>query len=253
MGSLLELEGVCKTYARGERRLRVLANLSLEIHVGEVAAVVGSRGEGKTTLLQIAAGIQRPDRGAVMFDGVEMLAMSDRRRSELLGGTISWVTREDPGLRLQVRDGVAMPLAIGRRRRPREVVEAADDALERVGAADCARRLWEELSNWERVLVCFARVIVARPRLVVLDDLFEGLAAPRMREAGAWLRTLTDELGCAVLMSASDVEGVLAADRVWSLVAGGLEPMTAEPVDAEVIEFPHGAKRRPDACDGFAG
>lgn len=253
MSSLLELDGVCKTYARGERLLRVLANLSLEVHAGEVVAVVGSRGEGKTTLLQIAAGIQRPDRGAVLFDGVEMLAMSDRRRSELLGRTISWITREGPGLRLRVRDGVAMPLAIGRGRRSREVLEAAEDALERVGAADCGQRLWEELSNWERVLVSFARVIVARPRLLVLDDLFEGLAAARMREAGAWLRTLTDELGCAVLMSASDVEGALVADRVWSLVAGGLEPMTAEPVDAEVIEFPHGARRRADACDGFAG
>lgn len=253
MESLLELDGVCKTYARGERRLRVLANLSLEVHLGEVAAVVGSRGEGKTTLLQVAAGIQRPDRGAVMFEGVDMLTMSDRRRSELLGASISWITREGPGLRLQVRDGVAMPLAIGRGRRAREVFEAADDALERVGAADCGERLWGELSNWERVLVGFARVIVARPRLLVVDDLFEGLAAARMREAGAWLRTLTEEIGCAVLMSASDVEGALAADRVWSLVAGGLEPMTGEPVDAEVIEFPHGAKRRADTRDGFAG
>jgi ABC-type lipoprotein export system ATPase subunit len=253
MGSLLELDGVCKTFARGERRLRVLANLSLEVQAGEVAAIVGSRGEGKTTLLQIAAGIQRPDRGAVVFDGADLVAMPERRRSELLGAAISWITREGPGLRLQVRDGVAMPLAIGRGRRSRDVFEAAEEALERVGAADCGQRLWGELSNWERVLVGFARAIVARPRLLVLDDLFEGLAAARMREAGAWLRTLTEELKCAALMSASDVEGALAADRVWSLVAGGLEPMTAEPVDAEVIEFPHGAKRRPDACDGFAG
>lgn len=253
MGGLLQLDGVCKTYARGERRLRVLADLSLSIETGEVVAVVGSRGEGKTTLLQIAAGIERPDRGRVLFDGVDLASLPDRRRAELLGGSISWITRDGPGLRLQVRDGVAMPLAIGHRRRPREIFEAADEALERVGASDCGQRLWGELSNWEQVLVGFARMIVARPRLLVLDDLFEGLAMSRMREASGWLGTLTDELGCGVLISASDVEGALAASSVWSLEGGSLEPMSAEPIDAEVIEFPHGAKRRADARDGTAG
>jgi putative ABC transport system ATP-binding protein len=253
MASLLQLEGVCKAYARGERRLRVLADLSLEVQAGEIAAIVGSRGEGKTTLLQIAAGIELPDRGSVRFEGVELGSMSDRRRSELLGDSISWITRDGPGLRLQVRDAVAMPLAIGRGRRSRHIFEAAEDALERVGASNCAHRSWGELSNWEQVLVGFARMIVARSRLLVLDDLFEGLSMGRMREAAGWLRALTEELGSGVLMSASDVEGTLAASRVWSLIGGRLEPMSAAVLDAEVIEFPHGARRRLDARDGTAG
>ncbi len=253
MDTLLQLDRVCKSYARGERRLRVLADLSLEVRPAEVAAVVASRGEGKTTLLQIAAGIERPDRGTVRFDGADLPSMSDRGRSRLLGGTITWITRDGPGLRLQVRDAVAMPLAIGRRRRSREIFEASEDALERVGASDCGQRLWGELSDWERVLVGFARVIVARPRLLVLDDMFEGLSIGRLREAAGWLRALTDELGCAVLMSASDVEGTFAADSVWSLVAGSLEQMSAAAVDAEVIEFPRGAKRRGNARGATTG
>lgn len=253
MNSSLILEGVCKAYARGERHLRVLADVSLELDAREIAVVVGSRGEGKTTLLQIAGGIERPDRGTVLFEGVELSSMADRARAELLGRTISWVARDGPGLRLQVRDAVAMPLAIGRGRRQREVLEAADDALERVGAADCGTRLWAELSNWEQVLVSLARVIVARPRLLLLDDLFEGLSLSRLREAAGLLRTLADEFGCTVLMSASDVEGTLAASRVFSLASGSLEPMSAEPVDAEVIVFPHGAKHRADARDGAVG
>lgn len=251
--SLLCLDGICKTYARGERRLRVLAELSLDVQAGEIVAVLGSRGEGKTTLLQIAAGIERPDRGEVLFDGIELSSISDRRRSELLGSSISWITREGPGLRLRVRDAVAMPLVIGRRRGSRAVYDAADDALERVGAAACAQRLWEDLSNWEQVLVGFARVIVARPRLLVLDDLFEGLGMGRMREAAGLLRALTDELRCAVLMSASDLESTLAATHVWSLEGGRLEPMSVEPADAEVIAFPDGAARRADARGGTAG
>jgi putative ABC transport system ATP-binding protein len=253
MGSSLRLEGVCKTYARGERRLRVLTDVALDLQAGEIAAVVGSRGEGKTTLLQIAAGIDRPDRGAVLFEGVDLTSISDRRRSELLGGQISWVNRQGPGLRLRVRDCIAMPLAIGRGRRSREILEAADDALERVGATDCAERLWEELSNWEQVLVGFARILVARPRLLVLDDMFEGLSTSRVREATGWLSTLTAELRCGVLLSASDVEGTLWASSVWSLCAGRLDPMCSAPVDAEVIEFPYAARRHTGARDGAAG
>jgi putative ABC transport system ATP-binding protein len=251
MAELLQLRGIAKAYARGERRLRVLADLSLTVDSGEVVAVVGSRGEGKTTLLEVAAGIERPDRGTVLFEGTDLTSLSDRERSALLGGPICWITRDGPGLRLRVRDSVAMPLAIGRRKRSRHIVEAADDALERVGASACAQRLWSELSNWEQVLVGFARVIVARPRLLIVDDLFEGLSMGRLREACQWLRTLSGELGCGVLTSASDVEGTLAADRVWSLLGGRLEPMSAMAADAEVIEF-SSLKRRSD-IRGSAG
>jgi putative ABC transport system ATP-binding protein len=249
MSELLRLSGVCKAYARGERRLRVLAGVSLSVRAGEVVAVVGARGEGKTTLLQIAAGIERPDRGHVHFGDVDLARLSDRERSAMLGGPICWSTRAGPGLRLRVRDSVAMPLAIGRGRRARHIQEAADDALERVGAGACAGRLWSELSNWEQVLAGFARVIVAQPQLLVLDDLFEGLGMGRLREASQWLRTLSGELGCGVLLSASDVEGTLVADRVWSLVGGRIEQISGRSVDAEVIEFP-GAVRRPDARGG---
>lgn len=252
MSDLLRLEGIYKSYRRGERRLRVLAGLTLEVGQGEIVAIVGSRGEGKTTLLQIAAGIERPDRGEALFDDVDLAALSDHGRSQLLGVAIAWITPEGPGLRLRVRDAVAMPLAIGRGRRSREVLDAADAALERVGAADCAQRLWSELSNWERVLVSFARVLVAAPRLVVLDDLFEGLAMGRMREAAVWLRTLAKELGCSIVMSASDLEGTLGADRVWSLVGGELEAMSAPAVEAEVIEFPGVAQLRSGARGGTA-
>lgn len=251
MAELLRLSGVSKAYARGERRLRVLIDLSLTVDPGEVVVVVGGRGEGKTTLLQIAAGIERPDRGQASFEGVELAGLSDRERSDLLGGPICWITRSGPGLRLQVRDSVAMPLAIGRGRRSRHILQDADDALDRMGAGACAQRLWGELSNWEQVLVGFARVIVARPRLLLLDDLFEGLGIGRLREASQWLRTLCAELGCGVLMGASDVDGTLGADRVWSLADGHLETMSGVPVEAEVIEFAS-IRRRPDAR-GSAG
>jgi predicted ABC-type transport system involved in lysophospholipase L1 biosynthesis ATPase subunit len=246
MGELLALQGVSKSYRRGGRRLRVLADVSLEVSSGEVGAIVGSRSEGKTTLLKIAAGIERPDAGEVRLGGESLTLLTDGERSRLLGSEIAWTNREGVGVQLEVLDYLALPLAMGRGRGRRETRRLATEALERVGAAKCARRRWSELSDWERVLVAVARGIACRPRLLVLDSVVDGLGVRRTREAGELLLALTAELECGVLMSSSDLEAALIADRVWSLERGRLGVLSEQPVtQAEVIEFP-----KPAQADG---
>ena len=194
MGELLALQGVGKSYRRGGRGLRVLADASLEVACGEVGAVVGSRDEGKTTLLKIAAGIEQPDTGEVWLGDLNLGALLDGDRSRLLGSEIAWTNREGTGVKLEVLDYLALPLAMGRGRGRREAQSLARTALERVGAAGCAQRRWSELSDWERVLVWFARGFVCSPRLMVLDSVIDGLGMRRTREAGELLLALTAEL-----------------------------------------------------------
>jgi ABC-type lipoprotein export system ATPase subunit len=244
VAELLSLRGVAKGYRRGGRWLRVLSEVSLDVDEGEVVAVVGTRGEGKTTLLKIAAGLELPDGGGVHLGNVDLARCSDEERSRHLGSEISWVHRDGTGLRFEVLDYVGLPLAIGRRRRRRAVEALAMQALERVGAADCAHQRWEELSNWERVLVGFARGVVGEPRLMVVDDVVDGLGMRRTREAGELLRSLVQELGCGVLMSVSDLEVALVADRVWCFERGGLKLMSDQTrMQADVIDFPGGARQ----------
>jgi putative ABC transport system ATP-binding protein len=246
MGELLTLQGVGKSYRRGGRRLRVLTDVSLEVASGEVGAVVGSRSEGKTTLLKIAAGIEQPEVGEVRLGGENLALLADRERSRLLGSEIAWTNREGMGVQLEVLDYLALPLAMGRGRGRREARRRATEALARVGAAGCAQRRWSELSDWERVLVGLARGIVCRPRLLVLDNLIDGLGMRRTREAGELLLALAAELDCGALMSSSDLEAALVADRVWSLEGGRLSLLSEQPiVQAEVIEFP-----KPAQADG---
>jgi predicted ABC-type transport system involved in lysophospholipase L1 biosynthesis ATPase subunit len=246
MGELLALQGVGKSYRRGGRRLRVLTDASLEVACGEVGAVVGSRDEGKTTLLKIAAGIEQPDVGEVRLGDLNLAALLDGERSRLLGSEVAWTNREGTGVKLEVLDYLALPLAMGRGRGRREARSLATKALERVGAASCAQRRWAELSDWERVLVGFARGIVCRPRLLVLDSVIDGLGMRRTREAGELLLALTAELGCGVLMSCTDLEAALFADRVWSLEDGRLSVLSEQPLtQAEIIDFP-----KPAQADG---
>jgi predicted ABC-type transport system involved in lysophospholipase L1 biosynthesis ATPase subunit len=245
MSELLALAGVCKGYARGERTMRVLADASLALGAGQVAAVVGSRQVGKTTLLKIAAGIEAPDAGEVRLDGTDLARSSDEERARLLGDRIAWIHSEGTGVKLRTLDYVGLPLAIGRGRRRREAQDLAMEALERVGAASCAGQHWAELSNWERLLVSLARGTSGSPTLLVVDDMMNGFGMSRTREAGELLLALAGELRCGVLMSCTDLEAALAADRVWSLEGGQLSLLSErEAAQAEVIDFPGAAGRR---------
>jgi ABC-type lipoprotein export system ATPase subunit len=240
MTGLLCLQGVSKSFRRGDRRLRVLADVSLVVARREIVSVVGSRNEGKTTLLEIAAGLAQPDEGEVRFESIELTSCRAHDREELLGRDIVWVDRYPRQPRFRIVDCVGLPLAMGRGHSPRQVRELALAALERVDAADCAWQYWSDLSNWERVLVLLARGIVSKPKLMVVDDLLEGLGMQRTQDACELLSTVAQEIGCSVLMSASDVEATLQADRVFAFERGHLKLIAGEQRDAEarLIRFP---------------
>jgi putative ABC transport system ATP-binding protein len=246
MGELLALQEVSKSFRRGGKRQRVLADVSLELEPGTIGAVVGARDEGKTTLLKIAAGIELPDTGEVRLCTRDLRLLAREERARLLGDEIAWIHREGPGVRLDVVDYLGLPLAMGRGHGRRAARDRVLRALERVGAARCARQRWEELSDWERVLVGLARGIVCQPRLLVLDGVTDGLGMRRVREAGELLLAFAGELGCGMLMSCTDLEAALIADRVWSLERGRLSLLSGHEItEAEIIEFP-----RPARADG---
>jgi ABC-type cobalamin/Fe3+-siderophores transport system ATPase subunit len=243
---VLELGGVVRDYRRGRDRWRVLSGVSLTVAAGEFVGLLGGRGEGKTTLLEVAAGVEVPEAGRVCFEGRDLVSCSDDERSELLGDRIAWMPREDFG-EFMVLQYVALPLGMGRGIGMHSAEEQAMEALKRVGVEHCAERTWEELSDWDRLLVTFARGYASRPRLMVLDDLLDGLGAGGTREAGELLLGFARELGCGVLAGASDLGALLAAHRVLRFDGEGAlstsQPSTRpEPNNhTNLLDFPGGA------------
>lgn len=242
---MLVVDGVWKGFSRGGHWLAVLGGVSFEVGRGEIVGVVGSRLEGKTTLLRVAAGLERPDQGCVVLEGRQLGGLGDRSRARLLGHEIVWVDRDGPELALEVSKFVGWPLALHGRGR-READRLAAGALERVGARECAGRRWGELSNWQRVLVGLARAFVGSPRLVVVDDLLDALGPRATEQASDLLRSLVEESEprCGVLMSASDMDSAVFADRVFSLTREGRLKVFAghSHASADVIPFPAGAE-----------
>jgi predicted ABC-type transport system involved in lysophospholipase L1 biosynthesis ATPase subunit len=238
--SLLSIERVSKGYSRGTQWTEVLKDVSLRVEPGEIVAVTGSRLEGKTTLLKIAAGMERSDEGSVSLGELALTSCRDRERSKLLGRQIVWIDREGPGLNYGVLRFVGQPLTL-HGSKERRANQAAAQALEQVGAQKCLGRLWGDLSNWQRILVGLARAFACSPQIVIIDDLLDALGEPGTEEAADLLRSLMEasEPRPGVLMSASDIESAMYADRVFSITAKRSLTQTAgQHADGKVLPFP---------------
>jgi predicted ABC-type transport system involved in lysophospholipase L1 biosynthesis ATPase subunit len=224
MGELLSLRGVRLHFWRGERHVvRVLERVSLGVWAGEVVGVLAQRGQGKTTLLRVAAGMVRPGGGRVFFDGLDVWGMTDERRAELLAGEIGWVGGEAPELDAAVGtvlEWVAMPALDGDGQH--EAFVHAERALARVGASGCAGCEWEDLGDRERALVAVARGIVREPSLLIVDDLTVALGLEEADEVMRLVYSLAKEQGLGVLASVSDAKATRWSDRIGTLSGGEL-------------------------------
>jgi len=233
MTSLLQLVDVSKRYARGARASReriALRAVSLEVACGELVAVWGRRRSGRTTLLEICAGLEKPSTGRVCFAGCDL---AERRVIGMQGG-IGFAQPHFSRMHGVVVEQVATPL-LKTHVRVESAQMRAYELLERVGAADCAELVPDELESSELARVTLARALIMRPRLVLLDAPTSGVTAPERDEIFALLRSLTREDDIAMLMTVDEVPGLASvADRLLSIgnveLRGETHPAEPAPV-----------------------
>jgi ABC-type lipoprotein export system ATPase subunit len=243
MNPLLRLDSVSTSYWRGSRELRVLKDVSLDVHAGELVGVYGQRGAGKTTLLRLAAGFEPPAAGRVAFDGVDLASLSRNELARVHRDEIGWVERAGPESReLPMRVYVALPLyrTVG----PIVAQRRAVAALAKVGAEDAADARWSSLSDTARTLVAIAQALVRAPRLLLVDDPTAGLSIIDRERVVGLLRAAAEEGGLGVLMAVPDMPAMLHAHEVRSLSRGRLlAPADPSPDGhGRVVEFPSGER-----------
>ena len=229
MSALLSLIGVTKRYARGVREVTVLDDVSLELEAGDFACVIGGRGEGKTTLLEIAAAYRRPDRGSVWFAGRDISNPSDALRTRLHRSDIGCVTNRSvpPVFGETVLRHVALPL-MSAGSGVKESQRAAAAMIERVGVSDYIDARVSDLADWERARVALAQACVRRPRLLIADELTDTLDLIERSTVLGLLQGFAKE-GVGILITAADAHGAVGCSRLLALSGGRLvEPEVAQ-------------------------
>lgn len=249
MDPLLSLKGVSKSYWRGPREVKVLQDVSLDIHPGELIAVWGQRRSGKTTLLKVGAGLEEPDVGTVAVSGRELKTLTPTQFAEVLRGHVGWAKRTGPpeNSGMRIRDYVAMPLL--RTHSHGEAQRRAVKALARVGVPECAEQEWGSLADSEQALVAIARALVREPRVLLVDDQTTSLDDLQREEVMELLRLLAEQHDMGILVTVPDMAEMMRAHRIRSLSSGRLLA-PADPVrgdGGELIDFPGVAARREGA------
>ena len=221
--AVLRLENLSKGYGRG--RPPVFDGVDLELRQGEYLAVMGESGVGKSTLLSLLAGLDAPDSGRVILEGVDLSTLDDDGRTLLRRRSVGFVFQAFHVLPyLTVEQNVALPLDLlgvaepVRGRRTREMLDA-------VGISSLARRFARELSGGEVQRTAIARALVHEPRLLLADEPTGNLDS---RSAAQTLALLRDQVkaraGGGILITHSRAAAD-TADRILVLEAGGLRPL----------------------------
>ena len=170
----LEVRDLHKSYASGRGRLQVLRGVDLVVKAGEILAVVGPSGIGKSTLLHIMGVLDRPDRGSVHLEGQDLFGLSEVAQAKVRNLRIGFVFQFYHLLpEFTALENVAMPAMVydGGEFRIREVCEErAAELLETVGLGDRRNHKPAELSGGEQQRVAIARALMNNPSLVLADE-----------------------------------------------------------------------------------
>ena len=204
----------------GPRRL--FAGLDLAVASGELVAIVGESGVGKSTLLNILAGLDDTDAGTVAVDGVVLGTLDEAARTRLRRERIGFVFQAFHILPyLTLRQNVALPLALVSADAPK-AQEAADAMLDAVGLAGRGDGYARDLSGGELQRVAIARALVHRPALILADEPTGNLDPETAARVLALFADAVRDGGAAGVMVTHSAATAAIADRVLTLTAGGL-------------------------------
>jgi ABC-type cobalamin/Fe3+-siderophores transport system ATPase subunit len=195
----------------------VLEDACLSIDPGELVAVWGLRGSGRTTLLRVAAGVDVPDAGSVWFEGRNLAEHGE----EILGREIAYCLRSFRTARAQTGvDEVALgPLLSGATSAQARAL--AHGALARVEGEGLAARRIGDLDSGERTRLALAYALALQPRLLIIDEPVAGVELHERDGILSLIRSLADE-NIAVLMAVGDLTGLTGADQALTIGDGEL-------------------------------
>jgi iron complex transport system ATP-binding protein len=242
---ILNLQHVTFSY----RSDRVLDDVTFEVHEGELVALLGPNGVGKTTLLRCINSILKPQKGSVLIDGESLRHLSGREVAKRIG----YVAQKNESARLTAFDAILL----GRKphiqwRASKHDMEIVDAAIKRLGLENLMLRYIDEMSGGEFQKVCIARAIVQEPKILLLDEPTASLDLKNQLDILGFIKHVVSGHGITGLMAVHDLNTALRySDRFLFMKSGKILAYGGiADVTEDMIEAVYGVKVMLEECRG---
>ncbi len=216
---MLELRNITKGYTGGRK---VLADLNYTLNAGEYVAVMGESGVGKSTLLNLIAGLDTPDSGEIVINGTAISSLDDDAATKLRREQFGFIFQAFHVLpHLTLAQNIALPLLLN----GSEATERVAQMLEQVGLQGRGDDFPRQLSGGELQRVAIARALIHRPRLVLVDEPTGNLDPDTAHEILQLIRHEIKANGAMGILVTHSHAAAATADRVLQLTKAGLQPV----------------------------
>ena len=222
--AFIEARGIVKSYADAGKALTVLHGLDLDVRAGEMLAIVGASGAGKSSLLHVLGGLDRAEQGTVVVDGTNLTALSAADVVAFRNGQVGFVFQFHHLLpEFTALENVEMPMRIARVDRV-ETRARATELLRRVGLGERLAHRPGMLSGGEQQRVAVARALVMKPAVLLADEPTGDLDERTAESLHALLREMHQGSGLTSIIATHNLRLAAACDRVLRLEGGRLAP-----------------------------
>lgn len=218
---MLEIRNLTKGYAEDRK---VLENLSYTLNAGEYVAIMGESGVGKSTLLNLIAGLDSPDSGEIRINGIAISSMQDDAATQLRREQFGFIFQAFHVLpHLTLAQNIALPLLLNGM-----TTDCVDQMLEQVGLLGRGHHFPRQLSGGELQRVAIARALIHRPKLVFADEPTGNLDPDTAHEILQLMRREIKANGAIGIIVTHSHVAAATADRVLNLTKDGLHPAQSE-------------------------
>ncbi|MEH0018701.1 MAG: ABC transporter ATP-binding protein [Desulfobacter sp.] len=216
---LIEVHELNKVYPAGDTRVVAIDHMDFFIDDGEFVTIMGQSGSGKSTLLSVMGAMNRPTKGRVMVDSLDLYGLTTEQRADFRSEYMGFIFQSFQLVPyLTVFENVMLPMAVTGRKK-REKNDMAMGVIDRVGLSDKAHRLPDQLSGGEQERVAIARAIVNRPPIILADEPTGNLDSETAKEIMALLQGLNRE-GHTIIMVTHNPEMEAHAGRTIRMKDG---------------------------------
>ena len=215
---ILKVENLSKVYGKGETKIKAVDDISFSVEKGDFVAIVGASGSGKSTLLHLLGGVDRPTKGKVFIDGVDIYAMGNdalaifRRRQV---GLIYQFYNLIPIL--DVEENITLPAKLDGAEVDKKHL---NDLLETLGLENRKKHLPNELSGGQQQRVSIGRAIINNPALVMADEPTGNLDSKASDEIIALLKKSNQKYNQTIIVITHDLEIASSANRIITIEDG---------------------------------